>query len=74
VTSPYDQLRPEQDVYIAELKQLLAAGGLKPDTRARCLATLIDATVLPDAAEKIAKAVRSLIGDAIPMMTSEFGE
>jgi len=72
VTSPYNQLPPptQLETYIAELKRLLAAGGLTPDTRARCLASLIDAEVLPGAAQQLHQAVESATWDTLPQMTS----
>jgi hypothetical protein len=49
VASYYEELEQYND----ELKELLAGGDLSPDTRARCLAALIEA----DSARKIHTAV-----------------
>jgi len=53
--------------YTTELERLLAGGELSPDTRARCLASLIDAI----SAEKFRSAVDSMEADAVsPFVTA----
>ena len=52
--------------YTTELERLLASGGLSPDTRARCLASLIDAI----SAEKFRSAVDSMERDAVEPFVS----
>jgi hypothetical protein len=49
------------DDHVAELKRLLAGGGLSPDTRARCIAALIDA----DSAEKMWGVAESLRDETV---------
>lgn len=60
----------EMRVYRAELKRLLAGRDLSPDTRARCLASLIDAGTFEEAAHKIHIASQTLLHDTMPLVMS----
>ncbi|MHB1430635.1 MAG: hypothetical protein ACYCVZ_00745 [Streptosporangiaceae bacterium] len=56
--------------YVTELKQLLDDPGLTPDTRARCLASLIDADTFTETADTLRRAAAEMTGDAAPLFTS----
>ena len=67
----YDNWR-EMENYTKELKQLLAGSDLTPDTRARCLAALIEADALSHAAHQIHSAAQITMGDTVPLLVSAF--
>lgn len=60
----YDEIRK----YTAELKQLLSGGSLTADTRARALASLIEADAMADAAQKIHSAAQTTLGDTMTLV------
>jgi hypothetical protein len=64
--APYQEMHR----YVTELKELLAGPDLTADTRARCLASLIDAGTFEDAARTMRVASQELTGDAVPPFAS----
>ncbi len=63
----YDD-RAELNRYIAELKKLLSGTGLSPDTRARSLAALIEASAMTLAADQVHTAAAMTRDDTMPLL------